>query len=80
LQVVEGGITYDLQLGQNPGVGFTATQDSGTGTLITATPPITPSVNVVSNTSASAGQLIALSSLVTVVDPNSAGYRTLQLW
>ncbi|WP_206685448.1 hypothetical protein, partial [Bradyrhizobium uaiense] len=67
LQVVEGGITYDLQLGQNPGVGFTATQDSGTGTLITAV-PITPSVNVVSNTSASAGQLIALSSLVTVVD------------
>ncbi|NEV02921.1 hypothetical protein FNJ47_46555, partial [Bradyrhizobium sp. UFLA 03-164] len=80
LQVVEGGITYDLQLGQNPGVGFTATQDSGTGTLITATPPITPSVNVANYPSASAGQLIALSSLVTVSDPNGAGYQTLQLW
>ncbi|WP_229188474.1 hypothetical protein, partial [Bradyrhizobium oropedii] len=79
LQVVEGGITYDLQLGQNPVVGLSVTQDSGTGTLITAV-PITPSVTVTSDLSASAGQAIALSSLVTVVDPNSAGYQTLQLW
>ena len=40
----------------------------------------TPTLSVVARTNASSGQQISLSSLVTVLDPNSVGYQTLQLW
>src|SRR6185437_6882216 len=80
LNVTDNGVSYDLQLNQNPEVGFSVTHDSGTGTLITAVTPTLPLVNVTSVPSASAGQTIALSNLVTVSDPDGIGYQTLQLW
>src|SRR5260370_2002644 len=43
----------------------------------TATPP-TLSVSNVSN--ATRGQVISLSSLVTIYDPSNAGYQQLELW
>ena len=42
--------------------------------------PTPPSLAVSGDASASSGQTLALSSLVTISDPDSVGYQTLQLW
>ena len=39
-----------------------------------------PSISVASNLSAAAGQALALSNLVTILDPGGVGYANLQLW
>jgi hypothetical protein len=47
---------------------------------VSAPQPRTPSLSVSSDPSASRGQTVALSTLVTVNDPDSVGYQTLELW
>jgi hypothetical protein len=47
---------------------------------VTAPTATLPSIAVSSDPSATRGQTVALSNLVTVSDPDSAGYQTLELW
>ena len=47
---------------------------------VTAPQATHPSLTVSNDPSASQGQTVALSNLVTVSDPDSIGYQTLQLW
>jgi hypothetical protein len=48
----------------------------------TVTAPVarTPTIAVTSDPSATRGQTLALSSLVTIADPDSLGYQKLELW
>jgi len=47
---------------------------------VTAPVARTPTIAVVSDAAATSGQHIALSSLVTIADPDSVGYQKLELW
>ncbi len=47
---------------------------------VTAPKPSLPTFSVTSNGSATRGQPLALSSLVTISDPDSVGYQKLELW
>jgi hypothetical protein len=60
-------------------------QDNGTLTAwqkFTVTAPAVPlpTLSVRSDADATGGQVIALSSLVTIADPNNVGYEELELW
>ena len=47
---------------------------------VTAPTARLPTLNVSSNPSATRSQTLALSTLVTVSDPDNIGYTTLELW
>ena len=47
---------------------------------MTAPAPTLPTVTVTNDLSATRGQVINLSSLVTILDPDNVGYQDLQLW
>ena len=71
--------TYTLQFAPGTFNGqFKVSNDGGTGTDITL--GATPTVTVTRNSSATRGQTLSLSSLVTILDPDSVGYQALQLW
>jgi hypothetical protein len=42
--------------------------------------PLVPTLSVTSDPSATGGQTLSLSTLVTISDPGNVGYRTLELW
>lgn len=80
LSVIESGLTETLQLDPTSsfaGLSFKLTND-GTGTDVSL--GVTPTLTVNSNGSATRGQTLALSTLVTITDPDSVGYQRLELW
>ena len=68
LHVTEGATSFDLQLDALPGVRFSVSADSGTGTLVTTRADVAP-VTSASNIHAGSGQTSVLaSSLFSVTD------------
>ncbi|WP_375774761.1 AIDA repeat-containing protein [Bradyrhizobium sp. ma5] len=80
MQVTEGGTFYDLQLDQTPGVRFSVSTDSGTGTLVTTRADIAP-VTSAPNVQATVGQTSVLaSSLFTVSDADGDPITQYAFW
>ena len=70
-----GSETIYLQATDNGGLTWSAWQANG----VTVAVP-TPTLSITSDNSATAGQVINLSSLVTISDPGNVGYQELELW
>ncbi|WP_342711236.1 hypothetical protein AAFG13_04430 [Bradyrhizobium sp. B124] len=80
LRVTEGASTFNLQLDAIPGVRFSVSADSGTGTLVTTRADIAP-VTSASNIHAGAGQTSVLaSSLFTVSDADGDPITQYAFW
>ena len=70
-----GSETIYLQATDDGGLTWSAWQGNG----VTMTVP-TPTLSVTSDNSATAGQVINLSSLAIISDPGNVGYQELELW
>ncbi|MGY3527526.1 AIDA repeat-containing protein [Bradyrhizobium sp. USDA 4452] len=80
LHVTEGASSFDLQLDATPGVRFSVSADSGTGTLVTTRADVAP-VTSASNVTAVRGESSALaSSLFTVSDPDGDPITQYAFW
>ncbi|WP_063695467.1 hypothetical protein [Bradyrhizobium embrapense] len=80
LHVTEGASSFDLQLDATPGVRFSVSADSGTGTLVTTRADIAP-VTSASNVHAGSGQTSVLaSSLFTVSDADGDPITQYAFW
>ena len=80
LHVTEGASSFDLQLDAMPGVRFSVSADSGTGTLVTTRADIAP-VTSASNIHAGSGQTSVLaSSLFTVSDADGDPITQYAFW
>ncbi|WP_375783094.1 hypothetical protein ACE10Z_24710 [Bradyrhizobium sp. Pha-3] len=80
LHVTEGASSFDLQLDATPGVRFSVSADSGTGTLVTTRADIAP-VTTASNIHAGSGQTSVLaSSLFTVSDADGDPITQYAFW
>ncbi|SEC02388.1 hypothetical protein [Bradyrhizobium erythrophlei] len=80
LHVTEGASSFDLQLDAIPGVRFSVSADSGTGTLVTTRADIAP-VTSASNIHAGSGQTSVLaSSLFSVTDADGDPITQYAFW
>ncbi|WP_375783092.1 AIDA repeat-containing protein [Bradyrhizobium sp. Pha-3] len=80
LQVTEGGTSYGLQLDQTPGVRFSVSTDSGTGTLVTTRADIAP-VTAAASVQATLNETSALaSSLFSVSDADGDPITQYAFW
>ncbi|WP_342711237.1 AIDA repeat-containing protein [Bradyrhizobium sp. B124] len=80
LQVTEGASSYDLQLDQTPGVRFSVSTDSGSGTLVTTRADIAP-VTSAPNVQATVGESsAAASSLFTTSDADGDPITQYAFW
>ncbi|WP_375778515.1 hypothetical protein ACE103_04785 [Bradyrhizobium sp. ma5] len=80
LHVTEGASSFDLQLDQTPGVRFSVSTDSGTGTLVTTRADVAP-VTSAPNVTAILGESSALaSSLFSVSDADGDAITQYAFW
>ncbi|MCC8960436.1 hypothetical protein H8B02_45680, partial [Bradyrhizobium sp. Pear77] len=80
LHVTEGTSSFDVQLDQTPGVRFSVSADSGTGTLVTTRADIAP-VTSAPNVTAILGESSALaSSLFSVTDADGDPITEYAFW
>ncbi|WP_461314829.1 AIDA repeat-containing protein [Bradyrhizobium embrapense] len=80
LHVTEGASSFDLQLDATPGVRFSVSADSGTGTLVTTRADVAP-VTSASNVTAVRGESSALaSSLFTASDADGDPITQYAFW